>query len=608
MQHRKLEGRAIDATDAKPIAGATVTIATDPRRVAISARDGSFAFDGLVPRRYHVRAWKDDRYADAVSVRVSAASEPLIMRMKTGTTLRFVITAQGSGAPIAGAHLRVDGERSIDTDATGTAEVRGLGTGFHHVEIAADGWAPAAISMRLDTQAGGVRELPVVLSHGAALAGVVVDPAGKPVAKARVSIERREPDRFGASADTGADGSWRFACVAPGAYHVSAAAWGFPPSASTTVVLDGAHDVTGVVLALRRGTEVSAIVVDEGGAPVGDAQVVLVVHGIGTMELSADPRGRFVYRGLPPRPAWLFARSGTKASSVMQLDGARGAADVRLTLVDAMIAGTVVDTSGTPIARASVRAKSADDGIPGRDFGLADSSGRFELGPLPAGAYRVFAEWPGTEADNHNLRAVEVTATSGQRDVRVVLAAPGAITGVVLVAGRPARHVAVGLQQGSYDIFHNALIVNSDDGSFARPAVPAGTWSVAIAGEDFELHIARDVTVEPNKTTDLGTIELPLAPRVHGRVVDSAGRPVAGARVAMGLHVLHDGRRGPLRDALAGGRVAISDEDGRFELARAATFSPRTTRRWGVRPRRSWSSIRRRRSSRPERSAASCAT
>src|SRR5689334_11885517 len=51
----RLEGQVVDADD-KPVAGATVVLASNPPRTTKSEDDGGFAFDGLVGRPYTLTA------------------------------------------------------------------------------------------------------------------------------------------------------------------------------------------------------------------------------------------------------------------------------------------------------------------------------------------------------------------------------------------------------------------------------------------------------------------------------------------------------------------------------------------------------------------------
>src|SRR5262245_27658711 len=54
----RLEGQVVDEAE-RPVAGATVTLSSTPRRQVTSEGDGSFVFEHLVPRTYTVSATKE---------------------------------------------------------------------------------------------------------------------------------------------------------------------------------------------------------------------------------------------------------------------------------------------------------------------------------------------------------------------------------------------------------------------------------------------------------------------------------------------------------------------------------------------------------------------
>src|SRR5262245_9127056 len=56
----RLEGQVVDARDSQPVGGAIVWLGSEPPRTTTSEADGSFAFEGLLARRYRVEAWKGD--------------------------------------------------------------------------------------------------------------------------------------------------------------------------------------------------------------------------------------------------------------------------------------------------------------------------------------------------------------------------------------------------------------------------------------------------------------------------------------------------------------------------------------------------------------------
>jgi protocatechuate 3,4-dioxygenase beta subunit len=241
-------------------------------------------------------------------------------------------------------------------------------------------------------------------------------------------------------------------------------------------------------------------------------------------------------------------------------------------LADATIEGTVVDDKGAPVAEAAVDARPGFGTMifaPGADD-VSDSHGHFTLGPLPDASYSVSAEWPGVGRENMYMRHDGVDAKPGQHDVRVVLPAAGTITGVVTVGGKPLAHYALALDEHGYFSFSIATVVDAGDGRFTRSGVPPKTWRVGIVGDDTEVKVIEGVHVDPGQTTDLGTIDLSAARHIHGRVVDSAGAPVAGADVLAGA-VLIAGTiasdEDPLRDAMRFSRHVTTDAGGRFDVA-----------------------------------------
>ena len=563
----RLEGQVIDAKDSSPIGGATVTLSSEPPRTATTEADGSFAFDGLLARRYRVSAWKDAMYADEVDARVTATSEPVVLRMKLGNTIDVAVTAGKGGPPIAGAHVVFDHERSIDTDARGIAEVRGVGTFFHVFEVTADGWAPAGTSLMLNA-AGGKRTILIALSHGAALVGTVVDPSGHPVTDADVSIRN---DTYSGQVATDAAGAWRFPVLAAGHYELEAESETLAPSNKTSIDVDGAHDRTGVVLHMSRGIDIAGNVVDDKGTAVGNARVFVQSIPDWSSWTNADAQGHFAFRGEPPRSFQVFATSDSRASPAVSIDGTTGTADLRLVIVDATIEGTVVDDKGVPVAEAEVSARPGFGSMlspPGRDD-ISDSRGRFTLGPMPDGSYDVSAEWPGVGRENMYMHQGGVSAKPGEHDVKVVLPAAGKITGVVTEGGKPLAHYALALDNSGF-FFNTSTIIDTSDGRFTRGAVAPDTWRVGIVGDDTEVHIIDTVRVEAGKTTDLGTIDLPPARHVHGRVIDGNGSPVAGADVLVGMMVnpvalkLDDD---PTALALRRSRHTTTGQDGRFDVA-----------------------------------------
>jgi hypothetical protein len=83
--------------------------------------------------------------------------------------------------------------------------------------------------------------------------GMVVDPAGGAIAKAKVSIAA-EDRGLTRAAETDGEGEFRFALLPPGTYRIRTEAAGF-----TTKIIGGAEVHVGQVLIVRIAMEVGAV-------------------------------------------------------------------------------------------------------------------------------------------------------------------------------------------------------------------------------------------------------------------------------------------------------------------------------------------------------------
>jgi hypothetical protein len=569
----RLEGQVIDGKDSAPVGGATVMLLTDPPRTVTTEVDGSFTFDGLPARSYRVEAWKDAQYAPDATVRVTATTEPLVMRMKTGLSLEVHVRGDGR-EPIAGARVTVNERRETTTDHDGTAIMGGLEPAFFaEVQVTADGWSPASFTSPVPDDAGRTISHDVRLSRGAALAGTVVDPSGAPVAGAHVDIESLA---MTTSVETDAGGAWQLPAIAAGRYELAAWADDYAHSESVIVDVDGRTPRRGVILRFRRGVEIAGVVVDAAGKPIAGARVVARARG-SSSDANSGSDGRFVVRGLPPATYSVSASDSTRASPVASVDAKADIRDVRLVAVDGTIAGMVVDSGGTlvPEARVELMPMLGEPEI-GPVEDIADAHGHFTLGPVPAGSYIVRAHWPGGDWRTDYTRLSDMTgdvltARAGDRDVKVVLPASGTVTGVVTVDGAPLTHYGVAIHEPFLRSAAVASGTASNDGRFARRDVPTGTWAVTIVGDTIASHEIDGVEVTAGHVTDLGRIELHAGRVVRGRVTDAAGAAVEGAAVAIGAtftggHGAFVLDAGPFDNPLHVSRLGTSDAKGGFAL------------------------------------------
>ncbi len=576
----RLEGQVIDA-DEKPVGGATVAIDTNPPRTATSEADGSFAFDGLIGRDYKLEARSGDGYAGPAYLRLAPDTEPVILRVGPGASVTVEVRDADSGDPIAGAAIELRSTLSwtATTGDDGVAELRGVGgSGFDMaLQVAARGYAPAL--RRVSPDAGTDQRELITLRHGTSVSGRAVTADGKPITGGRVlAVPTSEPfpltDPRRDGVITGKKGEWSVAAVAPGSYRFVLAHPDYEPATTAPIVVDGVSPRTGIEIRAAAGGEVRGTVTSPSGVPVAAADVRVVASGSVAWRTArqafTDADGSYVLRGLPRRRAQVVATHASGASDLVNVDlSATAKATANLTLaIDGTIDGTVVSGDGGPIAEAQVVAEPEWSGnagergrwaVRGDQYRIADSGGRFHLGGLPAGRYRVRAARPGAAEAVLWTQTGQVVAT-GTRDLRLVVSAPGTVTGRVLYddgSAPPAFTVAAGY--GAPKPFADP------EGRFSIDA-PGGSYNLVISGPTF-IRTLVEARVNGGGTADVGTITVKRGRSISGRVLDPSGLPVAGATVAAGMLLTGDGQKLYIDDESIGAQKTDTDDQGRFMMS-----------------------------------------
>ncbi|MGQ9524537.1 MAG: carboxypeptidase regulatory-like domain-containing protein [Armatimonadota bacterium] len=208
------------------------------------------------------------------------------------------------------------------------------------------------------------------------------------------------------------------------------------------------------------------------------------------------------------------------------------------------ITGQVFDAHlGTPIPNAVVRAV-GDYRAPyrGQVMGAAktDSQGRFTIKGLEADIYLLYAEKPGFIFQHPSRVAVHGGHETQVPESNLVMTRqpPGELKGRVLdaVTGGPIANARVVVQSTVEDVV--ITVTTSADGTYKVKPVPTGSYQVTADAEGYRAQTGSF------QSTSNGTATLdfrltpsgvtpgqdPTAP-VVGKVVDQAGKPVAGAVV-----------------------------------------------------------------------------
>ncbi|MEQ1894384.1 MAG: carboxypeptidase-like regulatory domain-containing protein, partial [Planctomycetota bacterium] len=191
-------------------------------------------------------------------------------------------------------------------------ELDGLEPGHHAVRVHVPGFTPMERSFELVREQR--LELEFELDTGVTLRGRVVDPEGRPVSPAYVSVSCW-PERPGPSVDFADDvdeqGRFEFLGVPAGFAIASASGTGFGDVSLELGELEPNSERNGLELVMGLGNRVQGRVQLPDGKPASRAEVRIestaLVENRWSVETRCDGNGAFLLRGLGPGPAQLMS-------------------------------------------------------------------------------------------------------------------------------------------------------------------------------------------------------------------------------------------------------------------------------------------------------------
>lgn len=409
--------------------------------------------------------------------------------------------------------------------------------------------------------------------EGGVVVGRIVDGRGEPLSGARVLLFKRRDqvirefvEREGrryrlldrrpieVEIGPGGDGRFRIDSVVPGRWeivvvHPDLAPYG--PSAFE-VPEGGTVDLRSITLA--PGGRLAGRVTDTDARPVEGARLEAGPVSRTTWYRddpfpsargASDAEGRFELTGLPlGEPVELIAehsdhRGARIAAVELPLD--------RPLLVElspgGRIFGRVVGLDGEPLERADVRAWAIHSSSPSVGTATTGADGGFEIKALATGTFNVQVEAPGYP--RHEAGGVEVAEgeRSGPLEVRLEAAE---VSGRILAPDRTAaadvavvvdyqRSVAsLGPEPFTYSAgihWRDRSQARTDSrGEFVIRGLKPGRATIVVEHESLG-----DAAAEIDLRAGVNPIELRLqtSGRIHGRVVDVHGSPVANAWVTL---------------------------------------------------------------------------
>ncbi len=519
-------------------AGATTLAAT-------TDRDGHFELDGLDPRLgYVATAWEPSHGQSRLELGPGAKSAPLVFVLSSERTVFGHLLASDE-TPVAGAEVELRFNGKTARTSTGS-DGRFALTVTTPVELSlaarAPGFAAVVVPGLAVPPGPGDWDLgDLLLAADAGLRGRVVDGDGNPVAGARLLLLRQTPDGV-VTSQSASDPAGRFAfnALAEGEQaDLEVRAEGF-----VTTLLPGlasASEGGPLEIVLAAGIRLSGLVLDADGQPVAGALVSAVAgsgEGAGQPRLSAtDADGRFDIAELPAGELSLRARRANgPAGPELRLEVAAGEnrADLELKLFgEAVVAGTVGDAAGAPLAGVTVVAEVT---VPERDAALlrtrTDTAGHFRLVGGLHGHWHLTASRAGYRPADQELEVVLDAA-----DVQLRLLASPPLTGLVTdPEGRAIAAAEVRLEPRRGADGRDRLsregssAVSGPNGSFQLPTEGAGTYALRATAAGFAPIVDRLIAISAGEEGPLH-VELTPAVGLAGRLLGLDLTELAGVEL-----------------------------------------------------------------------------
>lgn len=454
----------------------------------------------------------------------------------------------------------------------GRFEIEDVPIGRWELQVSAGGYGDTDEEWRVEVPQ--LEPIEIVLTRGAALAGVVLDPAGNPVVGATVSAREGARSWSTNQAQTWEGGEFSISGLAPQSWTLSATHPDWAASEDLSVEPGPAMRLRDLVLTLRvGGTITGEVFTDEGEPRVGarvswgtGAQQSFDMDGEGP---TTDEDGRFVLENVTPGKVTVTAmpsqdevvagmEDAQDEMSFINVMGAMRTKSVEVVAgaeVHVVLGGTpkqpvtvhgTVREAGATVAGARVMVV-AEGGsfIQGMKATTVDGEGRFEVVLDRPGAH-VFHV--GTEAfgnDGMGIQFYEDVPQASTHTVRFDLPT-GRIEGRVLgLDGAPMEGVAVRLSNeggviGIEDIGESDAESTDAEGEFAFEHLWPGTYALRAGGarsrfrgalEDVGVQTLGGLALGENEVVDDIVIRMGAAGVLKGTVRDSAGAPVKEASV-----------------------------------------------------------------------------
>ena len=569
-----VRGRVVRDADGVAVAGADVRLLSDetsvvPRPTTRAAADagGGFAFAGVKPGKYTLIAFgaglssrTEMLRGERVTVAAGAAAGPVELRLRPGVSLKVRVLSEATGRPVPGARVGfvwTDLDPDLAAEANGEIEFPALTRETWTVKAAAAGYA--RVTQAVNLAGGEPAEVVLKLPPGAAVAGVVRDPGGQPLAGVGISAFRE--DYAGGQLEyvtTDAAGRYRFDHLPAGpGLQLSLSKLGYLRDARPLRLPAGRSEAAGLDVTLKprpHGGSVRGVVTDARGKPVVGAELTNVGGSSDEVRrATTDAEGRYllddVYGGTTGHE-FVVRAEGCAPQAVAFKPGPAAApavADVALGHGH-RVRGRVLDPAGKPVAGVHVAFGEGHNGLGGvggvGGETTTDAEGRFQFTSLPAATLFSFGKAGYSEIDGREL------PIDGKAEHAVTMQPQGVVLGRVMddASGKPLPRFTVRVtfspdrregepSAGLPGLLSDGQAFASGKGEFRLGDLVAGMpLQVTVAADGYRKRVVRRVVAAADaKPTEFRlTREDPAKLLTYrGRLLDAKGAGVAGAELRL---------------------------------------------------------------------------
>ncbi len=394
-----LAGRAVEATDERPIAGVRVAVATSRGAsrtdFAVTDASGRFAIHELQAGAVSLVAEHSEHVpalSDLFQLEPGKRVEDIVFRLERGHTLGGIVRAADSGLPLAGARVvarqgasdvRVAIEKTVTTDSAGVFELQSLREGPGTLDAHVSPYRARRAEFTIVPSRP--ERLEVSLERGGVIVGRVVGPDGSPVAGALLSLwkpgSRPDSPRSLDPAETlkpttDEAGAFQFSgLLIDAVYNLRAERDGFLPEVNESIPAEEEASASPIEVRLRRGARVRVRVRDAAAAAISGAQVSVCASALDDsdlnrspsmsdmIEVTSDTDGLATFGPLEPGRHWLLvAKEGRAPPGPRTIELEEGALAEAEVVFPAghKLEGRVFDDQGQPLEGVNVSLDWAD--------------------------------------------------------------------------------------------------------------------------------------------------------------------------------------------------------------------------------------------------------